>query len=114
MERDRTTPLSSQGRRRQHGIGLCVRLGDAVEPAAIVLSEKIPIVVSADAGAGIDGHTTVGIGAKPRTVAPSLLWYEIEAVRIPLVELEDSEVDVERERPCEGFGIARPLCAIST
>jgi hypothetical protein len=51
---------------------------------------------------------------RSRAEAGERLGYDIEAVRIPLVELEDSEVDVERERPCEGFGIARPLCAIST
>ena len=72
-------------------------------------------MVSAHVGAGADRrYTTVGIGAKPRTVAPSLLRYEIEAARTPLAEPEDLEVDVERERPREGFGIARPLCAIST
>jgi hypothetical protein len=42
------------------------------------------------------------------------LRHDVEAARIPLAEPEDSEVDVERERPRKGFEIARPLCAIST
>jgi hypothetical protein len=91
------------------------RLGDPVEPAAIVPSEESPIGVSADVGADADRrYTTAGIGAKPRTVAPSLLRHEIEAARIPLAEPEESEVDVERGRSREGFGIARSLCAILT
>lgn len=91
-----------------------MQLGDPVESVATVLSEEGLIVVSANVGADADRwYKTAGIGAKPRTVAPSLLRYGTEAARFPLAEPEDSEVDVERECPCKGFGIARPLCAIS-